>query len=259
MKTKQKWKIGDCLQLLPEIPDKSIDMILTDMPYGTTACSWDKTIKIDCLFAEYRRIIKNNGATILTASQPFTSILVMSAPDLFKYELIWDKRISSGALNADVMPLKIHENILVFGNGRTKYNKQMRRGRRRVERPADIPNGDIRQDKSIVRRQYKNPTGQYNPTSILEFSNGNRNTRDRFHPTQKPLELFEYLIKTYTNEGDMVHDSCLGSGTTLEACMNLNRNCIGFEIDPQWEPIYRKRLKVDTVKLDAFNTSACPK
>lgn len=236
----------DCLEGMKLIPNKSVHLILCDLPYGTTACRWDTVIPFEPLWTEYERIIKDNGTIVLTGSQPFTSMLVMSKIKMFKYELIWNKVASSGAFNADVMPLKIHENILIFSKGRTTYNKQMRLGKPRSEKPRPRPNGDIRQDKSIVVRGYNNPEGLYNPVSILEFSNGNRNRKASgtgLHPTQKPVELFEYLIKTYSNESETVLDNCIGSGTTAIACINTNRNFIGFELDKMYFEIACKRIK----------------
>jgi len=254
MKTEQKWKICDCLDGLPEVSDNSIDMILTDMPYGITACSWDNNLKLCCLWDEYRRIIKDNGAIVLTAAQPFTSILVMSAPDLFKYELIWEKDSPTNPLVANIRIMPRHENILIFYKNQPPFypQKNIRLSKNKRNNDMNYVCMTSTKGNTKVKRVTKATSSFCHPSSILFF-----NKRDRgLHPTQKPVELFEYLIKTYTNEGDTVHDSCLGSGTTLEACMNLNRNCIGFEIDPQWEPIYRKRLKLDNTKLDAFNTSA---
>ncbi len=251
IKTKQEWKIGDCLELLPSISDKSIDMILTDLPYGVTACDWDIIIPFEPLWKEYKRIIKDNGNIVLTASQPFTSKLIISNIDMFKYCWVWEKSQGVNFVNAKNTPLKIHEDILVFSPGTcaNKSNKKMKyfpqeiikyHRKRHVSSKKDTYLGDRpNQDNKEYIQQYKNY-----PTSIIFFPKSLV-----IHPTQKPIALFEYLIKTYTNEGDMVHDSCLGSGTTLEACMNLNRNCIGFEIDPQWEEIYKKRLLLGNVRF----------
>ena len=243
---------GDCLDIMRELPDKSVDMILCDLPYGTTACKWDTIIPFEPLWEQYKRLIKPNGAIVLTASQPFTSMLVMSNPKWFKYEWIWDKKKSSGALNADVAPLKVHENILVFGEGRTTYNKQMRQGKPRVDKPNLIPNGDIRQDKSTVLRGYKNEQGLYNPVSILEISNANQQSKE--HPTQKPVALFEYLIKTYTDPGEIVLDNCIGSGTTAVAALNTGRFFIGIEKEPKYAEIARKRLEQAQAQQSLFGT-----
>ena len=207
---------------------------------STTACKWDTIIPFEPLWEQYERIIKDNGAIVLTASQPFTSMLVMSNPKRFKYEWIWDKKRSSGALNADVAPLKVHENILIFSDGRTTYNKQMRQGKPRVDKPRLIPNGDIRQDRPAIIRGYKNEHGLYNPISILEVSNASQQRRK--HPTQKPVALFEYVIQKYTKEGEIVLDNCIGSGTSCVAAINTGRNYIGIEKEPKYCEIARKRV-----------------
>jgi site-specific DNA-methyltransferase (adenine-specific) len=230
----------DCLEGMTMIPDKSIDMILCDLPYGTTACKWDTVIPFEPLWEQYERIIKDNGAIVLTASQPFTSFLVTSNPKWFRHSWVWNKKKSSGALNANVAPLKIHEDVLVFGKKKVTYNKQLRAGKPRTDKPSLIPNGDIRHDKSTVLRGYKNEEGLYNPVSIIEFSNAIQ--KGKVHPTQKPVSLFEYLIKTYSNEGDIVLDNCMGSGTTAVAAARLNRNFIGFEREPAYVEIANKRI-----------------
>jgi len=247
MKTTQIWKIGDCLQLLPEIPDKSIDMILTDLPYGTTQNKWDSVIPLSLLWIEYKRIIKDDGAIVLTAQTPFDKVLGYSAIDILRYEWIWIKKQGTGHLNSSRMPLKDHENILVFYKSLPVYNPQKVPTRKRIQQR----NGELSKCTNygahleVKKSEYNSKC----PCTTLYF-----NSDIGVHPTQKPLALFEYLIKTYTNEGDMVHDSCLGSGTTLEACANLNRNCIGFELLHYWEEHYRKRLKLDNTKLDAWTT-----
>ena len=221
---------GDCLEIMPTLEAGSIDAIITDLPYGTTACKWDSIIPFEPMWCEVKRVLKPNGVFVTTASQPFTSALVMSNPKWFKYEWIWDKRKSSGALNADIAPLKTHENIVVFCRGTSTYNKQMRQGKPRTDKASFIPNGDIRQDKRSVYRQYKNKSGLYNPVSILDVSNANQ--RDKIHPTQKPIALYEYLIRTYTNECETVLDITMGSGTTIIAAELTGRNSIGIEKDP---------------------------
>ncbi len=233
MKPKLEYKIGDCLKLLPNIPDKSIDMILCDLPYGTTQNKWDSIIPLNLLWAQYKRIIKTNGVIVLTSMQPFTSELVHSNRDMFKYEWIWEKTQGTGFLNAKKQPLRNHEEILVFYTKQPTYNPQMW-----ISKPYTTK----RKDKSYSNNYGKqrcvdtiNETGLRYPLSIQTFGYD----KEKLHPTQKPIGLWEYLIKTYTNEGDTVHDSCLGSGTTLKACKNTRRNCIGFEISNEWEPIYK--------------------
>lgn len=224
-----------------KIVDGSVDLILCDLPYGTTACKWDAVIEFVPLWKHYRRVLKSKGAVVLTASQPFTSALLMSNPAWFKYEWVWNKKLGSGALNAAVMPMKIHENILVFAPARTTYNRQMRAGKPRKNKPSAIPNGDIRQDKSVVVRGYDNPDGLYNPISILEI--GNTDRRGIIHPTQKPVALMEYLIRTYTHPGETVLDNCMGSGTTGVACVRTGRKFIGIEQDETHFTNAEKRIR----------------
>jgi len=238
--------LGDCLEIMPTIADKSVDMILCDLPYGTTACKWDTVIPFEPLWREYKRIIKPHGAIVLTASQPFTSALVMSNPKMFKYEWIWEKNRGSNFATTKYMPMKEHENILVFGNGQSKYNpiKEVRSkgGRDRVKYPINASNtgkrdgigGMIDTDRGII--------GELRlPRSVQKF-----NTEVGLHPTQKPVALFEYLIKTYTNEGDLVLDNCAGSGTTGVACQNLNRDYILIEKDPKYYEIILQRLQTSS-------------
>lgn len=232
---------GDCLEIMQGIPAGSISLILCDLPYGTTACSWDTVIPFIHLWEHYERIIKDNGAIVLTASQPFTSALIMSNPKLFRYSLVWNKKNGSGGLNADVMPIKIHEDVVVFYKNKPTYNKQYRQGKPRTDKSRAIPNGDIRQDKSIVERIYSNPEGLYNPVSIIEISNANQ--YKKVHPTQKPIELFEYLIKTYSNIGETVLDNCIGSGTTAVAAASCGRNFIGIEKELKYVNIANQRLE----------------
>lgn len=229
---------GDCLEVMKSISDKSIDMILCDLPYGTTACKWDTIIPFEPLWEQYKRIIKDNGAIVLTASQPFTSMLVMSNLKWFKYEWIWNKVHAVGFQVAKYRPMQQHENTLVFGKGKIKYNPIM------IDRPkkrnsALYGNSEVSPLKHVhyTEREYT----QWYPKSIVEFSGANHYNMN--HPTQKPVALFEYLIKTYTNEGDLVLDNCAGSGTTGVACKNLNRNFILIEKEPEYCAIGEKRLR----------------
>ena len=235
---------GDCLEIMPSIPDKSIDMILCDLPYGTTACKWDTIIPFEPLWEQYKRIIKDNGAIVLTASQPFTSALVMSNIKMFKYEWVWDKVKPSTGLHAKIQPLRQHENILVFGN--PKYYPIMEKTKDRIDKPRIANNGEAFGGKEILRQHSNN--GLKYPRSLLTISNANQN--NRLHPTQKPVALFEYLIKTYTNEGDLVLDNCAGSGTTGVACKNLNRNFIGIEKDENYFKIAEKRINENLFKKE---------
>lgn len=229
----------DCLVGMRRIPDKSIDMILADLPYGTTQNKWDSVIPLEPLWEQYERIIKDRGAIVLTAAQPFTSKLVMSNPKLFKYEWIWDKKLGSGSLNVRYQPLRRHESIVVFYKKAPTYNPQMRRGKFRNKSTSN-PGGNKGNYGKIVHVK-DNYNDEYYPTTILEFSNANM--RGRTHPTQKPVALFEYLIKTYTNEGEVVLDNCIGSGTTAVAAINTGRNFIGFELEEEYVDIANKRIE----------------
>jgi site-specific DNA-methyltransferase (adenine-specific) len=207
------------------------------LPYGSTACSWDTIIPFEPLWEQYKRIIKDNGAIVLTASQPFTSALVMSNPKMFKYCWVWNKKISGNPLIAKHQPLKIHEDICVFSDGKHKYYPEMRKGKMRTKGggKSNLLNMDMAKSKN----------DDYYPVSILEFSNAKRG----IHPTQKPVALFEYLIKTYTNEGDLVLDNAAGSGTTGVAAKNLKRNFILIEKEPKYVEIARERIKNMPTKL----------
>lgn len=235
---------GDCLDLMPLIPDKSIDMILADLPYGTTACKWDVIIPFEPLWKQYKRIIKDNGAIVLTASQPFTSALVMSNIDWFKYEWIWDKKIITGFLNAKIQPLRQHENIVIFYNKSCTYNPQMHSDKL----PRDFTGNSIR-PHSInygAQKDYIStvPPDISYPRSIINQVGVVNNSKQKVeHPTQKPVKLFEYLIRTYTNEGKTVLDNVAGSGTTAIACYNTNRNAILMEKDLKYFEVAKKRIE----------------
>ena len=236
-----KIHLGDCLELMRLIPDKSIDMILCDLPYWTTACKWDTIIPFEPLWEQYKRIIKDNGAIVLTASQPFTSALVMSNTDMFKYEWIWEKHKWTNFMAVKREPLKIHESVLIFGG--KNYKPQMTegkpykpRGSHNVVKSHSIVNAN----KHIWYSDTFDPSKRY-PVSIQKFSNHNQK-ENSFHPTQKPVALFEYLIKTYTNEWDIVLDNCAWSWTTAIACINTNRNYIMIEQLQEYVDIANKRL-----------------
>lgn len=241
---------GDCLELMKDIPSGSVDLILCDLPYGTTACAWDSLIPFDDLWTAYRRIAKPRAAIVLTASQPFTSALVMSAIDLFKYEWIWEKPMASGFAHAKNKPLKSHENICVFSRGTTvhasqsekrmTYFPQMEAGKPYVKKKAKQnteTSMGVRPSQPIALLQENNGT-RY-PRSVQLLANPNRGA---VHPTQKPVALMEYLIRTYTNEGDTVLDNCMGSGTTGVACANTGRNFIGMEINEHYFQIASDRI-----------------
>ena len=233
--------LGDCLEKMAEMPDGSVDMVLADPPYGTTQCKWDSVIPFEPMWEQLKRITKPNSAIVMTASQPFTSALVMSNPKMFKYCWVWDKVRAVGAHVSKFRPLARHEDIAVFGNGRLIYNRQMiardkpRKGSKEYGR-SDIIGGSTNNEWNNKKREYTHK----NPTTIQVFSNASN--FGRVHPTQKPVALMEYLIKTYTNEGETVLDFTMGSGTTGVACKNLNRDFIGIELDPGYFEIARQRI-----------------
>lgn len=229
---------GDCLEVMATIPNGSVDMVLCDLPYGTTACKWDSVIPFEPLWAAYRRICKPNAAIVLTASQPFTSALVMSNLPGFRYDFAWDKKGVTGHLNAKFRPLRRHEDVLVFClAGNPAYYPQMRTGKLRTKGGRHDKAGQVYGKCASV------PTtnDQYYPTSVLEFSNACK--LGRAHPTQKPVALMEYLIKTYTNEGEVVLDNTMGSGTTGVACGNTRRRFIGVELDANFFRIAKGRIE----------------
>lgn len=242
--------LGDCLELMKDIPDKSIDMILCDLPYGTTACKWDTIIPFDKLWEQYERIIKPNGAIVLFGKNPFTAKLILSNEKLFRYELIWEKSRAGNSMQVCKQPSAIHENILVFYKNQPTYN----------DLKFKVDEKYIDKRKSINDSYYSN--GHYNgvmkrkaddglrhPQSILPF---NSVWKKGMHPTQKPVALFEYLIKTYTNEGDLVLDNCAGSGTTAIACMNTNRNYILMEKEQEYYDIILDRIKRHSLQTTIF-------
>ena len=230
----------DCLIGMQRIPGKSIDMILCDLPYGTTKCKWDVVIPFEPLWEQYKRIIKDNGAIVLFGSQPFTSALVMSNPKWFKYEWIWEKDKCSNFMLAKINPLKAHENILVFGKCKINYYPQKTFGHKKANYTAA---------RSVNKSELYNitPIGKHGhtdryPRSVQKFNTHN-SAHKQLHPTQKPVPLLEYLIKTYTNEGETVLDNTCGSGSTCVAAINTNRNYIGFELDKTYFDIAQKRIQ----------------
>jgi len=232
---KEVW-LGDCLELMKNIPDGSIDAVITDPPYGTTACKWDTVIPFEPMWEQLKRVIKPNGAIVLFGSQPFTSALVMSNPKMFKYEWVWNKKIPSGMSFAKSQPMRQTECISVFCEGKTIYNPQM------IKRDKPIKGGGMTPSDSAMTNGYKalKKTYEYkNPTTLISFDKIRKNS---LHPTQKPVALMEYLIKTYTNEGETVLDFTAGSGTTGVACQNLNRNFILIEKEPNYVEIIKNRL-----------------
>jgi len=230
--------LGDCLEVMRDIPDGSVDMVLADPPYGTTACKWDSVIPFEPMWDHLKRVTKRNGAIVMTASQPFTSALVMSNVKMFKYCWVWEKTQAVGHLNAWRMPMRKHEDICVFSAGTINYRPQLEDKPVKDQRPITTRTkksdcyGNHRLDS------HKCPPDKAMPRSVLKIANQQR----QVHPTQKPVALMEYLIRTYTNEGETVLDFTMGSGTTGVACKNLNRDFIGIEMDETYFNIAKARI-----------------
>ena len=232
---------GDCLDEMARIPDGTADMILCDLPYGTTSNKWDSVIPFEPLWEQYLRVAKENAAIVLTASQPFTSALVMSNPSLFRHEWIWVKNIGGNFCNTVREPFKEHEEVLVFSRGKWTYNMQMQK---RTGGGAEREKyGHVWKSASDNYRVFPDRIGKKDPDSRVPSSWQKFNVERGLHPTQKPVALMEYLIKTYTNEGETVLDNCMGSGTTGVACVNTNRNFIGIEKDPKYFQIAKERIE----------------
>ncbi len=233
---------GDCLVGMSRVETGSVDLVLCDLPYGTTACAWDSVIPFEPLWEQYQRIVKPKGALVLFAAQPFTTALINSARKLFRYDLIWEKNSPVGFANSHRQPLRAHEQILVFYKRQPTYN----------------PQGLVKLDKPIIRRGgktssvYRSMSGesvqQYTnyPRSVLHYPNRGEK---RYHPTQKPVALLEYLIRTYTNPGELVVDNCMGSGSTAVACLNTGRRCMGFEKDQVIYETACRRVKERAAEL----------
>ena len=253
---------GDCLELMKDIPDKSIDMILCDLPYGTTALSWDSIIPFEPLWEQYERIIKDNGIIALFGVEPFTSLLITSNLSMYRYSWIWKKETATGHLNANYKPLNITEDICIFSKGTVgslsknpiKYyplglkevNKQKKNNPNstwRKNKGYNTSNNKLNSDKPFIQKY----TGY--PNNILEF----KRDKEKLHPTQKPVALLEYLIKTYTNEGDIVLDNTMGSGSTGVACVNTKRNFIGMELDETYFNIAKERIEKEAGIMDIFD------
>ena len=237
---------GDCLEIMKDIPDESIDMILCDLPYGTTDCKWDTIIPFDKLWQQYERIIKNDGAIVLFGNEPFSSNLRMSNLKLYKYDWKWDKIQGANFLNVKYQPLKNIEDIMVFSKARItngkrvpiKYNPQgfIEKIEERIN--ASDYEGTFGSSSVKKGKEFKT-TGTGYPKCLIQF----KKDKDKLHPTQKPVDLCEYLIKTYSNEGDTILDNCMGSGSTGEACMKTNRKFIGIEQEDTYFEIAKQRIE----------------
>lgn len=240
---KQDLWLGDCLDLMTQIPNKSVDCIICDLPYGSTKCKWDVIISFDKLWAEYKRIIKPGSAIVLFGTEPFASHLRLSNLKWFKYDWVWQKSKSGSAFTAKYRPVNKHEMILVFGKNKTKYNPQLTEGKAysRVHDTSecDVNNHEIGFNRKKVETH--NDGFRY-PITVQPFQQKWRR-QDQLHPTQKPLALIEYLVKTYTNEGDLILDNCMGSVTTCLAAKNLNRQFIGIEREEKYFNIAKQRLE----------------
>lgn len=240
---------GDCLQIMPTLPTASVDMILADLPYGTTNCEWDSVIPLQPLWTEYKRLLRLNGVIVLTACQPFTSVLVLSNLDWFRYDWIWQKRRITGFLNANRRPMSAHESILVFGKGDFPYNPQMRAG------AIHKRNRDERHDQNTdVYNGFKSTgvvwTDEFYPTSVIEFGSDYETTvtkrqrpdKEARHPTQKPVALMRYLVRTYSNPGQTIFDNTMGHGTTGVAAVLEDRRFVGIELSAKYFAVAQQRI-----------------
>lgn len=238
---------GDCLEVMDKMIEKGLkfDMILCDLPYGTTACKWDTVINFNDMWSRINKIIKENGAICLFGREPFTSNLVMSNIKNYKHKWVWNKKQSGSFQNAKYMPLQIDEDIIVFANGKVNYYPQMRQGKMRKrggakEKSRVVGNG--------LQDGFENYSDLYYPVNIIEFANPRIG---KLHPTQKPIEVLEILISNYTKENELILDFTCGSGSTLVAARNLNRKAIGIELEEKYCDIAKKRL--EEIKLDEVN------
>ena len=236
----------DCLEGMKRIPDGSVDCVICDLPYGITKNRWDSVIPIEGLWNQYRRIIKDDGAVLLFAQMPFSAVLVNSCLNMFKYEIVWVKTTPTNFLNAKYAPLRVHESIFVFSKGcaapckygqRMRYNPQKWRSTP-YNRSSNLSYASPNYSKVSLHHN-GSPDGSRYPLDVVYFSKDS----ERLHPTQKPVALIEYLVRTYTNEGDTVLDNCIGSGTTAIACINTNRNYIGFELEKEYYDVAVRRIE----------------
>ena len=232
-----KLLLGDCLEHMNSLESNSVDMLLVDLPYGTTACKWDSIIPLDKLWEQYNRVCKENAAMVFTAQQPFTTILAASNIENLRYEWIWEKPQGTNPMNVDVMPLKSHENILVFYRKKPTYTPQMEKGKPYSAFSSNSKKiGEVYGDAKSKHRD--NPEGTRYPKTVLRFGQ-----EKGLHPTQKPVELMKYLINTYSNKGDVVLDNTMGSGTTGVAAKDLDRDFIGIEKDEKYFQVAKDRIE----------------
>lgn len=246
MNTKIDLLHGDCLELMKDISDKSVDMILCDLPYGQTARNkWDSVIPFEPLWEQYKRIIKDNGVIVLFGNGMFTADLMTSCKYMWRYNLIWEKTQPTGFLNANRMPLRSHEDICVFYKKLPTYNPQKTVGHARKVSTAEHKRSSKQSTNYNEVNNYSYDSTERFPRSVLKFAKDIQ--KSALHPTQKPVALMEYLIKTYTNEGETVLDNCMGSGTTGVACKNLNRNFIGIELDKKYFEMAKERIEEQEV------------
>lgn len=243
-----KLYLGDCLDIMPDLPSNSVNLIFSDLPFGTTRCAWDSVIDLNKLWKQYNRLIKPNGAILLFAQTPFDKVLGASNLEMLRYEWIWEKTQATGHLNSKKMPMKAHENILVFYKKLPTYNPQKTQGHERKVSTV-LHKKNTSNNQTDIYNKFDNftdydSTERY-PRSVLKFPSDKQKLA--LHSTQKPLALCEYMIKTYTNEGDLVLDSCIGSGTIPLAAKNLNRNFIGIEKEEKFYDIAKKRVFFELV------------
>ena len=237
----------DCLQGMQRIPDGSVDCIICDLPYGTTACAWDSVIPFDKLWEQYRRICKKNAPIVLFGKQPFTSHLILSNPDWYKYELIWEKSRVGNAMQLGKQPASVHENIVVFYQNHPTFNDQrFKVDEAYIDKRKSIRNSFYKSEHYSGEMVRKADDGMRHMQSILPF---NSVWESDMHPTQKPVDLLRYLVLTYTNEGDTVLDNCMGSGTTAIACIKERRHFIGFELSKEYFDKAQRRIKAEQAQL----------
>ena len=241
----------DCLVGMKRIPDGSVDCVICDLPYGTTACAWDSVIPFDKLWEQYNRIIKPKGNIVLFASGRFVFQLYNSQPNKYRYDLIWKKTKCGSPLTAKYMPLKMHEHILIFGESAAVYNPQMTYGGTPYKKDYNHAYGIKNAHGYGIKGVHTDNHGERHPISVQEFQQKWRR-QDQLHPTQKPVELIRWLIRSYSNEGDTILDNCMGSGTTAIACIKEKRSFIGFELNKEYYDKACKRIKLEIMQPSLF-------